>query len=171
MSLIAQEADAREDQRTHRIGRSPLWKRIEQHARERDQERTHDESAEDAPEEHAMLIDTRGTAKGGENQEKDEDVVDAERFLDQVGGGPFDAFVAALEDEDAGIEKEGETDPTRRSRSGLPFCWRRAHRGEEHQGSSATIAQTKARNPIQGRRSGKRDCRAPWLSSSRNGQC
>ena len=53
-----------------------------------DQDRTHDQRSQDAPKQNAMLIHRRDT-EILKNQGKDENVVDAERYLDQVAGQKF----------------------------------------------------------------------------------
>src|SRR5690606_35075593 len=78
---------------------------VDEHARRGDEDGTHDERADDAPEEDAVLVGG-GHGEGGEDQEENEDVIDAERLLDQVAGGPFEAFFAALEDVDADVEQQ-----------------------------------------------------------------
>jgi hypothetical protein len=71
---------------------------------------THDQRADDAPEEHPVLV-LRGHGERREDQQEDEDVVDAERLLDKVAGRPFEPLLRALEVVDADIEGDGEADP------------------------------------------------------------
>ena len=55
-----------------------------------DQNRTHDQRSQDAPEKNPMLIHRRNT-EILKNQGKDENVVDAQRYLNQVAGQKFQA--------------------------------------------------------------------------------
>jgi hypothetical protein len=50
-----------------------------------DEDGAHDDGADDAPEEHAVLP-ARGDLEVGEDEDEDEDVVDAQAELDEVGG-------------------------------------------------------------------------------------
>jgi hypothetical protein len=49
--------------------------------------------------------------KGRKDQQEDKDVVDAERPLDHVSGGPEEAVLAAAEEEHAEVKECGERDP------------------------------------------------------------
>ena len=55
----------------------------DQRAAEDDEDRPQREGTEDAPEQHPVLVLQRDRQRG-EQHRPDEDVVDAERFLDQV---------------------------------------------------------------------------------------
>ncbi len=58
----------------------------------------HDECAEDAPEEDAVLV-AGGDGEGAEDHGDDEDVVDAEGFFDDVAGEVFGGGEFAVVDE------------------------------------------------------------------------
>src|SRR2546429_6431501 len=60
-------------------------KMLDQRDTEPDHHSAHDQRANNSPNENAMLRDRRH-AKVGKDQNEDEDVIDAERVLDQVAG-------------------------------------------------------------------------------------
>ena len=78
----------------------------------------HNEGTEDAPEEDFVLVAWRD-GEVGEEQGDDEDVIDAEGFLDDVAGEEFEGFVIAHEVPNTEIEGEGEGDPDEGPRDGL----------------------------------------------------
>jgi 5-(carboxyamino)imidazole ribonucleotide synthase len=67
-------------------------------------------SAHDAPEENPVL-EVRRHREGREDEAEDEDVVDRERFLDQVAAEVLDRLVRALPDQDDEPEAEAQADP------------------------------------------------------------
>ena len=84
-----------------------------------DQERTrpdhptaHDESAEDAPEEDAVVV-RRGDAEVAEDQDEDEDVVDREGQLDDVAGEEFEPRLVAALHEQPAVEQDRHRDDHR----------------------------------------------------------
>src|SRR6267142_5611311 len=70
----------------------------------------HYQSAQNAPFEHAVL-DTFVDRKGAENNQKKEEVVDAERFFDQVAGKEFQSRLSTRVIQDAHAEQDGEGHP------------------------------------------------------------
>ena len=80
--LLQRHAHAGDDEQRAEDVDDPLEPR-EQRRAEPDEQAAHDERAEDAPEQHAVLV-LRRHGEVLEDQHDDEDVVDAERFLDQV---------------------------------------------------------------------------------------
>lgn len=85
---------------------------------DRDHGGAHDEGAEDAPEEDFVLVAWRD-GEVGEEQGDNEDVIDAEGFLDDVAGEELEGFVIAHEVPDAEIEGESEGDPDEGPGDGL----------------------------------------------------
>jgi hypothetical protein len=65
----------------------PLKAIDQRHAGE-DEDRTHDESADNSPEKNSMLAFGRNLEKF-EYQQKNEKIIDAKRFLDQIPGDEF----------------------------------------------------------------------------------
>ena len=57
-----------------------------------------------------MLV-LRRHAEIGEDEDEDEDVIDAQRILDEVAGKKIDALIGSLPVPDDGVEAEGEGDP------------------------------------------------------------
>ena len=82
----------------------------EQRRAQPDEQAAHHQRAEDPPEQHPVLV-LRRHGEVLEDQHDDEDVVDAERFLDQVAGEERQRGVMALEYEEPSGEQQGETDP------------------------------------------------------------
>lgn len=104
-----EQTDAGDDeQRTEEVD-DPVEAR-EQRGAEGDEDRAHDDRAEDAPEENAMLVDLRN-GEGGEEHDEDEDVVDGERLLDDVAGEELHGLVAAEAEIDPAVEDERQRDP------------------------------------------------------------
>jgi len=62
---------------------------LHQHAAERDEQRAKDQRAQDSVEEHTVLV-SRRNGEVREHRDEDEDVVDGERFLDDVAGEKLD---------------------------------------------------------------------------------
>lgn len=56
-----------------------------------DKNRSHDQRTDNPPEKHPMLIDGGGR-EILKNHEKNEEIIDTERFLDDVAGKEFSAF-------------------------------------------------------------------------------
>ena len=76
----------------------------------RDHRAAHQQGAEDAPEEDAVLV-AGGHPEGAEDQDEDEDVVDGQRLLDQVAGEVFQPGVPAHESVDARAEQQRQSNP------------------------------------------------------------
>ncbi|OPZ78749.1 MAG: hypothetical protein BWY79_00693 [Actinobacteria bacterium ADurb.Bin444] len=83
---------------------------LEQGESSEDEQQAQHDGPEDAEEEDLVLV-PRPDAQGGECQQEDKDVVDAERFLHQVGGDEFLGHGAALPPPHETREQEGEGDP------------------------------------------------------------
>jgi hypothetical protein len=96
------------EQRGERIDR-PV-KALQQLHAERDQRRTHDQRADDAPEEGAAL-QLRRDAGQREDEDEDEQVVHGERLLEDIGGEIADARVRAQTQGDPGAEQKAQADP------------------------------------------------------------
>ena len=79
-----------------------------------DHRAAHHQRAENAPEQHAMLIAQRD-AEEAEDQDEHEDVVDRERLFNQVAGEVLEAGVASHERIHAGAEQQRQRDPHTRS--------------------------------------------------------
>jgi len=83
-AVRAQHSEGRvEKQRTEEV-HHPLEPFEDAHPRE-DEDAAHDDGSEDAPEQHLALV-LQGDAQGAEHEQEDEEIVDAERFLDEVAG-------------------------------------------------------------------------------------
>jgi len=95
--LASQEFAARQIQQQAEEVEDPVEPRDERRA-DADHHAAHHQRAEDAPEEHAMLVHRRH-AEVREDQRDDEDVVDAEAFLDDVAGQVFDGRAVAVVDD------------------------------------------------------------------------
>ena len=75
-----------------------------------DEDRAHDEGAEDAPEQHPVLVRRRHREVGEDHQE-DEDVVDRQGLLDQVAGQELQALGRAEPGQISALKREGERHP------------------------------------------------------------
>ena len=84
-----------------------------------DHRAAHDERAEDAPKQQAMLK-FRRHAEIGKDDRHDQDVVERERKFDDIAGGELDRFLAAAPDENGRGKQHGQREPARRSRRWLP---------------------------------------------------
>ena len=85
----------------------------DQRAAEDDEDRPQGEGTEDAPEQHPMLILQRDRQRG-EQHRPHEDVVDAERLLDQVATDELTERTAAERDRDHAGERETAHHPDQR---------------------------------------------------------
>ena len=70
----------------------------------------HDQRAKNAPHEHAMLRDGRD-AEVSEDQNKNENVVDAERVFDEITGQKIERCVRAAQFPDQQIEEKRKHNP------------------------------------------------------------
>ena len=75
-----------------------------------DHDGPHDERAEDAPEQHLVLIHRRHR-EVGEQQREDKDVVHAQRLLDEVAGEELQRLLRAVEVPDAAVEQQRQRHP------------------------------------------------------------
>ena len=72
----------------------------------------HYQRAKDAPDEDAMLRDGRN-AEVGEDQNKNENVIDAERVFDEITGKKIERCVRAAQFPDQQIEEKRKHHPNR----------------------------------------------------------
>src|SRR6266480_1747218 len=79
----------------------------------------HDQPTENPPHQSAMLSHRRD-AEVGEDQNENENIINAERVLDDVAGQEFERFVRTTDFPDQQIEQEGENDPNRGALSRRP---------------------------------------------------
>ena len=111
------ELDARVDEETAEQPHHPLVAldqlRPEEHERE-----PHDHGAEDAPEEHAILVLQRHTEVREDHREH-ENVVHRQRPLDEVAGQKLDRRLAAEPPPDEAVEGEGQGRPEDRPKGAL----------------------------------------------------
>ena len=75
-----------------------------------DHDGAHDQRAENAPEQHLVLV-LRRHREVREQQREHEDVVHAQRFLDQVAGEELQRLLRARVMPDAEIEQQRQRDP------------------------------------------------------------
>src|SRR6266576_2668673 len=78
----------------------------------------HYQSAQNAPFEHAVL-DTFVDRKGAENNQKKEEVVDAERLFDQIASKEFQSRLSTRVMQDAQAEQDGERHPYQAEEGGF----------------------------------------------------
>ena len=71
---------------------------------------THDQGAQDAPEQHLVLVQA-GYAKVGEDKQKNEQVVDAEGLFEQVAGEKHQRYFRPFVDVQADVEHHGQRYP------------------------------------------------------------
>ena len=129
--------------KTYRI----QWNSRDEHRADADEQAAHHQRAEDSVEQHAVLADLRN-AEVLEDQNDDEDVVDAERFLDDVAGEERQPDFVSVEQEEAGGERRARASPRRRSRSPLPSGEPRAAVGGTRRGRArASRARTPRSRP------------------------
>ena len=84
----------------------------EQHRPDADEQPPHNERAEDAVEQHAVLADRRHL-EVLEDEHHDEDVVDAQRLFDHVAGEERQRGVMTVDREQSAGEGESERNPDR----------------------------------------------------------
>ncbi len=72
---------------------------------EPDHDPAHDQRAKNAPDQHAMLRNGRN-AEVGEDQNKNENVIDAERVFDEITGQKIERSVRAAQFPDQQIEEK-----------------------------------------------------------------
>ena len=108
---IAKELDSRKDQECAKDIDDEM-EGTEQRRSDCDQDDARDQRPDDAPEQHAVLILNRHSERREDHQE-DENIVDAERLLDEVAGRPLQPRLRALKDVHADIEGDGKPDPER----------------------------------------------------------
>ena len=83
---------------------------LEQEQAQADEDRPHDQRAYDAPEERTMM-QRRGDACLRENHYEQEEVVDRQRFLEQISGQVGDSRVASQAHCHEGPEQKAQADP------------------------------------------------------------
>src|SRR5205814_5445547 len=69
-----------------------------------DHDSAHDEGAENSPDQDAMLRFS-GNAEVGEDKDKNKNVIDAERILDDVAGQKIEPCVGPFQAHDQNVEK------------------------------------------------------------------
>ena len=106
--------------------------RGQQRGADRDEDAAGDERAQDPPEEHAVL-EILGDGEEGERRQKDEQVVDGERFFDQPGLEELQPAIGSGPKVDAEVEEQRHADPERPTRSPPRGRARRAPCGERPQ--------------------------------------
>ena len=111
------ELDARVDEEAPKQPHHPLVT-LDQLGPEEHEREPHDHGAEDAPEEHAILILQRH-AEVGEHHREHEDVVHRQRPLDEVAGQKLDRRLAAEPPPDEAVEGEGQGRPENRPKGAL----------------------------------------------------
>src|SRR5437660_4215193 len=77
---------------------------------EPDHDPAHEQRAKNAPDEDAMLRDG-GNAEAGEDQDKNENVIDAERVFDEITGQKIERGVRAAQFPNQQIEEKGKHHP------------------------------------------------------------
>ena len=87
----------------------PVKARDDAHS-DQNKDRAHDDRADDAPEEHAVLV-FRRDLEVGEDQNEDEDVVDAQAEFDEIAGEKLLAEFGPAEVPDAAAKRECEGAP------------------------------------------------------------
>ena len=108
--------------------------------------RAHHERAEDAPEQHPVLVLARDR-EGAEDQREDEDVVDAQRLLDEVAGEERDARLGAPPHKNA-MEHDRERHPDRRPDERLARRHDMRATCGTHPGPAPGTRRSGARKPI-----------------------
>ena len=77
---------------------------------DQDESPTHDERPEDTPKQHFVLVSGRDF-EVGENDEKNEEVVDAERFFDQISGKKLKRGFMPVPIVYTDVEQQGNPNP------------------------------------------------------------
>ena len=108
-SFVKCHSDTGKDQEGPEQVDDPV-ERVEQDGPQRNHQAAHDQGAQDAPEKHPVLIGCWYT-KEGEEQHKDEDVVNAEGLLDQIAREELQRRFRATEDVDPGVEDQRQCNP------------------------------------------------------------
>ena len=117
LGLAAQaELERGEDQERAEDVHQPIEAMQQRRARE-NEDAAHDQRAEDAPEQDAALVG-RGNPERGEDHHKDEEVIDAEGFLDQIGGQEFERGFRPAPEVDGEVEEKRRADPDGAPQSG-----------------------------------------------------
>ena len=111
-------ADPREDEEGPEEVDDPV-ELVDEIGAGRDHRAAHDERAEDPPEQDAVLVAGRD-AEVAEDEDEDEDVVDAQRLLDQVARQVLEPRLRPHEDVDAHAEEQRERHPHDAPARGLP---------------------------------------------------
>ncbi len=76
----------------------------------KDEDQPHDDRAENTPEQDLVLVDG-GDGEIGEDQEKNEEVVYAERLLNQIPGQELERGLGAAPEVDPQAYQQGQDDP------------------------------------------------------------
>jgi len=78
----------------------------------KDKETAQKQRSQNSPEKNAMLL-LFGNGKITEDQEKDKEIIDAERKFEDIGGNKLEGNLAALPEKHSPGEGQGEADPQR----------------------------------------------------------
>jgi hypothetical protein len=114
---LSQELHPCEDEERAEDIDEPVEAREHRAARE-DHDGAHDQRPQDAPEQHAVLVERRHLERR-EDDDEHEDVVDAQRLFDEVARQELGPELRPELPPDDRVEHEGEGDPDRAPRCGL----------------------------------------------------
>lgn len=138
--LAAQDPEPREAQHDAEQVLEPV-ESAQQRCPSQDEGEAQDDCAQDAPEGNAVLV-LRRHAQGSEDRQEDEEIVDAQRVLDDLAGHELEPVHMAEREVDCEREAEGQRDPERAHEPrhpARPFDTTPVHHAEvqrEHQNGS-----------------------------------
>src|SRR4029453_594545 len=72
-----------------------------------DKNRSHEQRADNPPKKNSMLIDGRGR-EVLKDHEKDEEIIDAEGFFDDITGEKFESFLLSPNKVDSEVKNQGQ---------------------------------------------------------------
>ena len=72
-----------------------------------DKDRSHEQRADNSPEENPMLIDRR-SREILKNHKKNEEIIDAKGFFDDIAGEKFESFVLSPNKVDSQVKNQGQ---------------------------------------------------------------
>src|SRR5947209_9469206 len=108
-AALKHQPDAAVDEEKAESVDDPVKSSDQAHAGE-DKNRTHNDCADDSPEQHAMLF-VFGQPKIAEDQKKNKKIIGAEREFDHVPGREFERGSAALREIENGGKRRCQRDP------------------------------------------------------------
>ena len=97
VAFVAEHLDTAEDKYDAEDGEYPA-EASDQCSNGEDEDETHDDGTEDAPEEYAVVV-FLVDAEADENHDHDEDVVDGERLFEEIAGKVLLSYLAAIDGE------------------------------------------------------------------------